>query len=88
MRSDCHLKCQGHGASSMASHATQTCPLIACVSAIAGHDRRTPPTHGEEEVPEEGPGHVVVGVHDGLAELLLCHHGSRALVDHALNLVS
>ena len=51
------------------------------------HDRRTPPTHGEEEVPDEGPGHVVVGVHDGLAELLLCHHGSRALVDHALNLV-
>ena len=68
----------------MASHATQTCPLIAGVSAIAGHDRRTPPTHGEEEVPDEGPGNVVVGVHDGLAEL---HHGSRALVDHALNLV-
>ena len=81
------MKCQGHGASSMASHATQTCPLIAGVSAIAGHDRRTPPTHGEEEVPDEGPGHVVVGVHDGLEELLLCHHGNRALVDHALNLV-
>ena len=71
----------------MASHATQTCPLIAGVSAIAGHDRRTPPTHGEEEVPDESPGHIVVGVHDSVAELLLCHHGSRALVDHALNLV-
>ena len=43
----------------MASHATQTFPLIAGVSAIAGHDRRTPPTHGEEDVPDEGPGHVV-----------------------------
>ena len=57
------------------------------MSTHSGNDSRTPPTHGEEEVPGEGPGHVVVGVHDGLAELLLCHHGSRALVDHALNLV-
>ena len=54
----------------MASHATETCPLI------AGHDRRTPPNHGEEELPDEGPGHVVEGVHDGLAELLCVTTGA------------